>query len=120
LRLGETRMQGETPASGFAVGPSSEIRQLLRSLANKGSWKELLRESLPVLASECARAWLDLHRYIWNAAQETGAEAISGAVVGTIRSLLMNRPELRSWTLEDDTGAANPETQRWLDSVVLQ
>jgi type VI secretion system protein ImpA len=120
LRLGETRMQGESPAPGFAVGPSAEVRQMLRTLANKGAWNELLCESLPVLASECARAWLDLHRYIWNAAQETGAEAISGAVVGTVRSLLMIRPELRHWTLEDDTGAANPETQRWLDSVVLQ
>jgi hypothetical protein len=27
---------------------------------------------------------------------------------------------LRNWTLEDDTGAANPETQQWLDGIVLQ
>jgi type VI secretion system protein ImpA len=120
LRLGETRMQGESPAPGFAVGPGSEVRQLLRQLAGKGEWKELLRASLPILASECARAWLDLHRYIWQAGQETRAEAIAAAVVGTIRSLLVIRPELRYWTLEDDTGAANPETQRWLDSTVLQ
>jgi len=65
------------------------------------------------------RAWLDLHRYIWRAGQETGAEAISEAVVGTVKSLLAVRPELRHWTLEDDTGAANPETQQWLDGVVL-
>jgi type VI secretion system protein ImpA len=120
LRLGETRMQGETPAPGFAVGPSAEIRQSLRTLANKGDWNELLRASLPILASECARTWLDLHRYIWRAGQETGAVAISDAVVGTIRSLLTVRPELRHWTLEDDTGAANPETQQWLDATVLQ
>jgi hypothetical protein len=37
-----------------------------------------------------------------------------------VRSLLMVRPELRYWTLEDDTGAANPETQQWLDTTVLQ
>lgn len=120
LRLGETRMQGEVPQPGFAVGPSPEIRQSLRALANRGSWNELMRATLPILASECARAWLDLHRYIWRAGQETGAEAISNAVVGTVRSLLVVRPELRYWTLEDDTGAANPETQQWLDSVVLQ
>jgi type VI secretion system protein ImpA len=120
LRLGETRMQGEVPAPGFAVGPSPEIRQSLRALANRGGWNELMRATLPILASECARAWLDLHRYIWRAGQETGAEAISNAVVGTVRSLLVVRPELRYWTLEDDTGAANPETQQWLDSVVLQ
>jgi type VI secretion system protein ImpA len=89
-------------------------------LANQGEWRELMRAALPILAGECARAWLDLHRYIWRAAQETGAEAISAAVAGTIRSLLVVRPELRYWTMEDDTGAANPETQQWLDSTVLQ
>ena len=120
LRLGETRMQGETPAPGFAVGPGPEIRQSLRALAAKGEWKDLLSASLPILATECARAWLDLHRYIWRAGQETGADAISAAVAGTVRSLLLVRPELRHWTLEDDTGAANPETQQWLDAVVLQ
>ncbi len=113
-------MQGSSPAPGFAVGPGAEIRQSLRALATKGAWNELLRASLPILASECARAWLDLHRYIWRAGQETGAEAISDAVVGTVRSLLAVRPELRHWTLEDDTGAANPETQQWLDATVLQ
>jgi len=120
LRLGETRMQGPTPAPGFAVGPSPEVRQSLRAMANRGAWRELMRASLPILASECARAWLDLHRYVWRAGQETGAEAISAAVAGTVRSLLMVRPELRQWTLEDDTGAANPETQQWLDGTVLQ
>jgi len=120
LRLGETRMQGPVPAPGFAVGPSPEIRQSLRTLANQGAWQELMRAALPILASECARAWLDLHRYIWRAGEETGAEAISAAVAGTVQSLLIVRPELRHWTLEDDTGAANPETQQWLDSTVLQ
>jgi type VI secretion system protein ImpA len=120
LRLGETRMQGSTPASGFAVGPTPAIRQSLRALAARGAWMELLRASLPILASECARAWLDLHRYVWRAGQETGADAISVAVAGTVRSLLIARPELRHWTLEDDTGAANPETQQWLDATVLQ
>jgi len=120
LRLGETRMQGPVPAPGFAIGPSPSVRQSLRALANRGAWQDLMRASLPILASECARAWIDLHRYIWRAAQETGAEAISEAVVGTIRSLLISRPELRHWTLEDDTGAANPETQQWLDATVLQ
>jgi type VI secretion system protein ImpA len=120
LRLGETRMQGPVPAPGFAVGPSPAVRQSLRALANRGAWQELMRATLPILASECARAWIDLHRYVWRAGQETGAEAISEAVVGTIRSLLVSRPELRHWTLEDDTGAANPETQQWLDATVLQ
>jgi type VI secretion system protein ImpA len=113
-------MQGAKPSPGFAVGPAPEIRQSLRILAAKGEWRELMVATLPILASECARAWLDLHRYIWRAGKETGAEEISEAVVGTMRSLLSARPELRFWTLEDDTGAANPETQQWLDGTVLQ
>jgi type VI secretion system protein ImpA len=120
LRLGETRMQGPKPAPGFAAGPTPAIRQSLRTLANKGAWKELLRAALPILGNECARAWLDLHRYIWQAGTETGAEAISVAVAATVKSLLIVRPELRHWTLEDDTGAANPETQQWLDATVLK
>jgi type VI secretion system protein ImpA len=120
LRLGETMMQGTSPAPGFAVGPTPAVRHSMRTLAARGVWHELLRASLPVLAGEGSRAWLDLHRYIWRASQETGAEAISAAVVGTVKSLLRARPELRQWTLEDDTGAANPETQQWLDATVLQ
>jgi type VI secretion system protein ImpA len=119
LRLGETLMQGQSPQPGFAVGPTPDVRFALRSMAQQGAWIELLRASLPILASECGRGWLDLHRYIWRAAQETGAEALSAAVVGMVRNLLVVQPELRYWILEDDTGAANPETQRWIDSAVL-
>jgi type VI secretion system protein ImpA len=119
LRLGETRRQGSSPEPGFAVGPSSQIRQSLRAFAVHGAWTDLLRATLPVMAEPCARAWLDLHRYIWRAAQETGATAIAAAVSGTLRELLKLRPEVRHWTLEDDTGAANPETQAWIDAEVL-
>jgi type VI secretion system protein ImpA len=117
LRSGETLMQGDVPNAGFAVGASAEVRLKLRSLAATGNWNELLRQSLLILASESARAWLDLHRYIWKAGQETGAPAISRAVQGNVKSLLAARPQLRNWTLEDDTGAANPETLTWLDSL---
>jgi type VI secretion system protein ImpA len=120
LRLGETRRQDASPKAGFAVGPSSEIRQSLRALALQGTWVDLLRAALPVLAQPCARVWLDVHRYIWRAAQETGANELATAVTGTVRELLAVRPEVRHWTLEDDTGAANPETQSWIDSEVLR
>jgi type VI secretion system protein ImpA len=120
LRLGETRRQGASPEPGFAVGPRLQIRQSLRAFAVGGAWVELLRAALPVMAEPCARAWLDLHRYIWRAAQESGASALADAVSGTLRELLRLRPEVRQWTLEDDTGAANPETQAWIDAEVLR
>ncbi len=119
LRLGETLSQGQSPQPGFAVGPTPDVRFALRSLAQQEAWAQLIRISLPILASECARGWLDLHRYIWRAAQEIGSEALAAAVVGTMRNLLIVQPEIRYWILEDDTGAANPETQRWIDSTVL-
>ena len=120
LRLGETRRQGASPEPGFAVGPSWEVRQSLRAFAVAGAWIELLRAALPVMAEPCARAWLDLHRYIWRAAQESGASALAAAVSGTLRELLRLHPEVRHWTLEDDTGAANPETQAWIDAEVMR
>ena len=120
LRLGETYRQDAEPAPGFAAGPPPEVRSTLRRLAGRGAWAELLREVLPALASESGRAWLDLHRYVWSAGEALEAPGLSMAAVGTMRSLLTARPELRHWTLEDDTGAANPETQRWIDSTVLQ
>jgi type VI secretion system protein ImpA len=120
LRLGETRTQGAEPAPGFALAPTAEMRQSLRRLAQRGAWRELLRTSLSFLASPAARAWLDLHRYIWRAARETGAEALALAVEATVRSLIEARPEARYWTLEDDTSGANHETQQWLDTTVLQ
>ncbi len=77
LRLGETMIHNQSPDPGFAVGPAPEMRAVLRNLANKGAWGELLEATLPILASECARAWLDLHRYVWRAGQETGAEGFA-------------------------------------------
>jgi type VI secretion system protein ImpA len=119
MRLAETRAQGASPEVGFAVGPSSETRQKLRALAVECNWNDLLKAALPVMAEPCGRAWLDLQRYIWRAAREMGAWPLADAVVSTVRSTLAARPELRHWTLEDDTATANPETQAWLDAEVV-
>jgi type VI secretion system protein ImpA len=119
LRLGETRTQSSNPDPGFAVGPSSEIRQSLKTFSTEGAWPDLLRISLPLMAQPCGRAWLDLRRYIWRAARETEAYAIATAVTGSLRSLLAEMPDVRHWMLEDDTPAANPETQVWIDAEVL-
>lgn len=119
LRLGETRRQGGSPPFDFAVAPSTETRQTLRRLANEGNWDELMRISLSALGDRSARAWLDLQRYIWRAARGAGNEAIAIAVVGTVRALLKDIPEVRGWTLDDDTPAANAETQQWIAAEVL-
>lgn len=119
LRFGETRLEGSYPASDFAVAPPTETRQLLRRLANEGNWDELLKSSLRTLIEPCARAWLDLHRYIWRAASSNGQDALAKAVVATVRGLLQDIPELRSWSMDDDTPVGNAETQQWIDAEVL-
>jgi type VI secretion system protein ImpA len=119
LRLGETRRQGSTLAFDFAVAPPTETRQAFRRLANEGNWDELLRLSLQALGDKSARAWLDLQRYIWRAARGAGYDAIAISVVATVRALLQDIPEMRQWALDDDTPAANQETQQWIDAEIL-
>jgi type VI secretion system protein ImpA len=119
LRLGETRRQGSSPAFDFAVAPPTETRQTFRRLANEGNWDELLRLSLQALGDKSARAWLDLQRYIWRAARGAGYDAIAISVVATVRALLQDIPEMRQWALDDDTPAANQETQQWIDAEIL-
>jgi type VI secretion system protein ImpA len=118
LRMGEVRL---VPYGGYGVapGPASEARQRLKKLANDGEWGAVLAESLPMLGEEYARGWLDLHRYIWRAARESGYGELSLAVVTTLRGLLTDIPELRNWSLDDDTPAANQETQKWIDAEIL-
>jgi type VI secretion system protein ImpA len=118
LRLGETR-KGDYNDYGFAVAPPTETRQAMRRLANDGSWDELMQVCLRTLAEPCGRVWLDLQRYTWRAAYERGNSQVAATVVSTVRALLTEIPELRTMTLDDDTQAANPETQQWIDSEVL-
>ncbi len=119
VRLGETRRKGASPQPDFAVAPTTDVRQALRKLANEASWDELLKLCLKTLMEPCGRAWFDLHRYVWRAAGETGAAALAAAVVSTVRGLLLDVPEVRALMLDDDTPAANPETQTWIDTVIF-
>jgi type VI secretion system protein ImpA len=119
LRFGETRGVGAYPAPDFAVAPTTETRQAMRRLANEANWQELMKLCLKTLAEPCARAWLDLHRYTWRAAKETGSESTAVAVATTVRGLLLDIPEARGWMLDDDTPVANAETQQWIDTEIL-
>jgi type VI secretion system protein ImpA len=118
LRFAETRLQ---PYGGYelAVGPPTEVRQKLVRLANQGEWGELLRESIAMLGEPYGRTWLDLHRYTWRAAQESGFSELAQAIVTTLRGILQDIPEMRTWNLDDDTPVGNQETQRWIDAEVL-
>ncbi len=119
IRLGEMREQGSSASYDFLVSPSTETRQTLKRLASEGNWEELLRAAIAAAGEPCGRAWLDVHRYIWKASYEGGYSAISASVIATLQSLLKDIPELPTWTLNDDTPTANPETQRWLEEMVI-
>ncbi|HEY4358168.1 MAG TPA: type VI secretion system protein TssA [Acidobacteriaceae bacterium] len=119
LRLGETRTANLADAT-FAVAPETETRRQIRKLANQSNWNELASVCIQTLSEPCGRAWLDLHRYVWQAAQGSGNEALANAVTSTVRSLLMDFPAIRTLTLDDDTSAANSETQQWLDAQVMR
>ncbi|MBV8675405.1 MAG: type VI secretion system domain-containing protein, partial [Acidobacteriaceae bacterium] len=119
VRLGEMREQGSYASYDFLVSPSTEMRQNLKKLASESNWEELLAAAVAAAGQPCGRAWLDIHRYVWRASYEAGHGAISAAVIATIQALLKDIPELPTWTLNDDTPTANPETQRWLEEMVI-
>ncbi len=117
LRFGETRSANLDNLS-FAVAPASETRKALRKLAGDSNWKGLMQLCIRTMPEPCGRIWLDLQRYMWLAAQGSGNQALATTVVSTVRSLLNDFPNLRRMTLDDDTSAANSETQQWIDTEV--
>ena len=48
-----------------------------------------------------------------------GSAAIATAVITTVRGLLQDIPEMRAWSMDDDTPVANAETQQWIAEYVL-
>lgn len=119
LRFAETREVGSFPAWDFLVPPPTEKRQNLKRLASESNWAELLAEAVAVAGEPCGRGWLDVQRYIWKASYESSNTAIMAAVVATLQGLLKDVPEIPTWTMSDDTPTANPETQRWLEEMVI-
>ncbi len=119
LRLAEMREQGSGPAWDFLVPPPTEKRQNLKRLAAEENWTDLLAVAIGAAGEPCGRAWLDVHRYIWKASTECGYPAVAASAISTLQGLLKDVPEIPTWTLSDDTPAANPETQRWLEEMVI-
>src|SRR5271170_4037988 len=113
------REQGSYASYDFLISPPTETRQALKRLASESNWEELLNAAVAAAGEPCGRAWLDVHRYVWRASYETGYSAISASVIATLQALLKDIPELPTWTLNDDTPTANPETQRWLEEMVI-
>lgn len=118
IRWGELRAVG-SPSYEFMTAPSTEIRQTLKRLSSDSSWQELLSKSVLVLGEPCGRVWLDVHRYIWKAADSCGYASITQTVIASVRAILRDFPSMVEWSLDDDTPAANADTRAWIQSDVL-
>jgi type VI secretion system protein ImpA len=118
LRWGEVRALPELdPSELFA--PTGEIRVALRSAAATHNWKQVLDLAETAMSNLTGRAWLDLQRYSVRACEELGYTAAAKALRSELKCFLADFPLLPRAILNDDTGAANPETLAWLEKEGL-
>jgi type VI secretion system protein ImpA len=113
------RQRASRATYDFLVSPPAETRQNLKRMAMEGNWEELLKAGVAAAGEPCGRAWLDVHRYVWKAAEESSYPALASCVITSVQALLKDVPEILNWTLDDDTPTANQETQKWLEETVL-
>jgi type VI secretion system protein ImpA len=118
LRFGELRSAGSELDANMLEAPSSELRQSLKKAANESEWQQVLAIAESAIGLPCGRGWLDAQRYAYRAAVELDCRQIQAAIRAEVNSLLEDYPALREATLLDDTPAANPETQSWLNEIV--
>jgi len=119
LRWGELRAAGAALDTSVLESPPTDVRQTLKRLANEGAWTELLETAEVAMGSASGRGWLDLQRHVVRACEELGSyyDSIATAVKSEVRALLADYPDLPLATLNDDTPAANSETQAWLKTI---
>jgi type VI secretion system protein ImpA len=117
LRFGELRSAGSDVDPALLEAPSTEIRQSLKKASLEADWQHVIEIAESAMGIPCGRGWLDLQRYVYRAAYELGYPQIQAVIRAEVNGLLADYPGLRQATLLDDTPAANPETQMWLDEI---
>ena len=117
LRWGELRAAGTDVDANLLEAPPTGARQALKKAANDSDWQQVLELGEAAMGLPCGRGWLDLQRYVFRAANELGYYQIAAAIRAEVNGLLADYPALRQTGLLDDTPAANPETQAWLNEI---
>jgi type VI secretion system protein ImpA len=117
LRWGELRAAGTDVDANLLEAPPTGVRQALKKAANDSEWQQVLELAESAMGLPCGRGWLDLQRYVFRAANELGYYQIAAAIRAEVNGLVADYPALRQAGLLDDTPAANPETQAWLDEI---
>ena len=120
LRWGELRAGGGGIDPRLLTAPPTSVRTRLKSFTLDGKWEELLDACEEVMATSHGRGWLDLQRYALEACAGLGSEfdIVAEGILGSLRTLLRDLPELTSATLMDDSPTANAETRSWLEEKV--
>ncbi len=116
IRWGELRSSGQQINASQLAAPSTSVRSALKRHAGAGRWKEVLDTAEAAMGEACGRGWLDLQRYAIQACKELGYSSAAEAIRSALKALLADYPQLPDQTLLDDTGAANPDTIRWLQN----
>ena len=119
LRWGELRGSSDPVV---LEAPPSDLRQQIKFLASRNRWADVLELAEQVMALPCSRAWLDLQRFVVEACTALGNNynAIAIAIRSELRTLLRDLPHLLDSALNDDTPAANAETQKWLRELLAE
>jgi type VI secretion system protein ImpA len=117
LRWGELRAAGTDVDANLLEAPPTGTRQALKKAANDSDLPQVLELGESAMGLPCGRGWLDLQRYVFRAANELGYYQVAAAIRAEVNGLLADYPALRQASLLDDTPAANPETQAWLDEI---
>ena len=117
LRWGELRAAGTDVDANLLEAPPTGTRQALKKAANDSDSPQVLELGESAMGLPCGRGWLDLQRYVFRAANELGYYQVASAIRAEVNGLLADYPALRQATLLDDTPAANPETQAWLNEI---
>jgi type VI secretion system protein ImpA len=117
LRWGELRAAGTDVDANLLEAPPTGTRQALKKAANDSDSPQVLELGESAMGLPCGRGWLDLQRYVFRAANELGYHQVASAIRAEVNGLLADYPALRQAALLDDTPAANPETQAWLDQI---
>lgn len=118
LRWGELREHAPEPPLELLVAPPAAIRSGLKLAAVEENWSAVLATAMQALAEPCARCWLDVHRYLWNATRQMGYDAFTSLVVSQVQGLLKDFPDITGWTFADDTPVGNAETLKWIAEEV--
>jgi type VI secretion system protein ImpA len=106
-------------ASDFPRVPSTEMRMALKREREAENWEDMLSRSLSALLDVSTTRWLDVHHYLWQAAENSGATRLQSLVRGVLSARLAEDGAWPQDSFDDDTPVASADTRRWLQRELI-